>query len=224
MLNFDFDAAIFDMDGTLLDTMRYWRYTSLEYLLAHQLPVRPEDLARMEWTSSRALVKEIAEREGFDMGSWQTMVGELEEFMNRHYLHDAKRRENVPELLEKLRGMGKPMCVATGAPRQYARNGLSRLGILKYFEFVTDCYEFGMDKSQPEYFEEVARRLGTKSERCVVFEDALYAMKSAKTAGCRVVAIEDSTARLQRDEIRAIADRYILNYSELLDEREGESK
>ena len=218
MLNFDFDAAIFDMDGTLLDTMRYWRYTSLEYLLAHQLLVRPEDLARMEWTSSRALVKEIAEREGFDMGSWQTMVGELEEFMNRHYLHDAKRRENVPELLEKLRGMGKPMCVATGAPRQYARNGLSRLGILKYFEFVTDCYEFGMDKSQPEYFEEVARRLGTKSERCVVFEDALYAMKSAKTAGCRVVAIEDSTARLQRDEIRAIADRYILNYSELLDE------
>ena len=218
MLNFDFDAAIFDMDGTLLDTMRYWRYTSLEYLLAHQLPVRPEDLARMEWTSSRALVKEIAEREGFDMGSWQTMVGELEEFMNRHYLHDAKRRENVPELLERLRGMGKPMCVATGAPRQYARNGLSRLGILKYFEFVTDCYEFGMDKSQPEYFEEVARRLGTKSERCVVLEDALYAMKSAKTAGCRVVAIEDSTARLQRDEIRAIADRYILNYSELLDE------
>ncbi len=218
MLNFDFDAAIFDMDGTLLDTMRYWRYTSLEYLLAHQLPVRPEDLARMEWTSSRALVKEIAEREGFDMGSWQTMVGELEEFMNRHYLHDAKRRENVPELLEKLRGMGKPMCVATGAPRQYARNGLSRLGILKYFEFVTDCYEFGMDKSQPEYFEEVARRLGTKSERCVVFEDALYAMKSAKAAGCRVVAIEDSAARLQRDEIRAIADRYILNYSELLDE------
>ncbi len=218
MLNFDFDAAIFDMDGTLLDTMRYWRYTSLEYLLAHQLPVRPEDLARMEWTSSRALVKEIAEREGFDMGSWQTMVGELEEFMNRHYLHDAKRRENVPELLEKLRGMGKPMCVATGAPRRYARNGLSRLGILKYFEFVTDCYEFGMDKSQPEYFEEVARRLGTKSERCVVFEDALYAMKSAKAAGCRVVAIEDSTARLQRDEIRTIADRYILNYSELLDE------
>ena len=218
MLNFDFDAAIFDMDGTLLDTMRYWRYTSLEYLLAHQLPVRPEDLARMEWTSTRALVKEIAEREGFDMGSWQTMVGELEEFMNRHYLHDAKRRENVPELLDRLRGMGKPMCVATGAPRQYARNGLSRLGILKYFEFVTDCYEFGMDKSQPEYFEEVARRLGTKPERCVVFEDALYAMKSAKAAGCRVVAIEDSTARLQRDEIRAIADRYIQNYSELLRE------
>ena len=216
MLNFDFDAAIFDMDGTLLDTMRYWRYTSLEYLLAHQLPVRPEDLTRMEWTSSRALVKEIAEREGFDIGSWQTMVGELEEFMNRHYLHDAKRRENVPELLEKLRGMGKPMGVATGSPRQYARNGLSRLGILKYFEFVTDCYEFGMDKSQPEYFEEVARRLGTKPERCAVFEDALYAMKSAKAAGCRVVAIEDSTARLQRDEIRAIADRYIQNYSELL--------
>ena len=132
--------------------------------------------------------------------------------MNRHYLHDAKRRENVPELLEKLRGMGKPMCVATGAPRQYARNGLSRLGILKYFEFVTDCYEFGMDKSQPEYFEEVARRLGTKPEKCVVFEDALYAMQGAKAAGMRVCAIEEYTAKHQREEILAIADAYISDY------------
>ena len=63
-MNFDFEAAIFDMDGTLLNTMPYWRYTSLEYLLAHQLPVREDILLRMYATSSRRLLAEYMDELG----------------------------------------------------------------------------------------------------------------------------------------------------------------
>lgn len=215
-MNHDIDAAIFDMDGTLLDTMLYWRYTTLEYLLAHRIPFEPEDVVSMPATSSRRLVMEIAQRTGYDVGSFQAMVSELEGFMNRHYLYDAHLKPFVPELLGRLRAESVRMCVATGSPREYARNGLGRLGILDYFEFVTDHYEFGLKKDSPEYFRVVAERLGTVPERCVVFEDALYSMKAAKCAGCRVVAVRDDTAAAQREQIRVTADRYVEDFSELL--------
>ena len=215
-MRYDFDAAIFDMDGTLLDTMPYRRYASLEYLLAHRLPVRSGDLVRMIDTSARKLLYEIAEREGFALPELPVVVAELEGFMKRHYQSDSQPKPDAPAFLRKLRGLGLPMCVGTGAPRENARIGLDRAGILDFFRFVTDIYEFGIDKSDPEFFRSVARRMGTVPERCVVFEDALYAMRAAKAAGCSIVAIEEETARLQRQEIRKIADVYIRGYAELL--------
>ena len=216
-MTYDFDAAIFDMDGTLLDTMPYWRLTGLEYLLAHQLPRFPDMLEKMFTTSSRKLIRDNAERLGIPDLDFDAMVHEMEGFMNRHYLDDANLKDPlVPEFLTRLKACGIPMCVATGSPRQYARNGLYRLGLLNFFEFVTDNYEVPLTKDKPEYFVNLAKRLGVLPERCVVFEDALYAMESAKAAGMRVCAIEDDTQAADREAIKNIADRYIISYRELL--------
>ena len=213
--NYDFDAAIFDMDGTLLDTMPYWRYTSLEYLLAHQLPVAEDVLMRMYSTSSRKLLMEYGEWLGIAIDRAE-MIAELEGYMNRHYLYDARfKTPSVPDFLEKLASAGIRMCVATGSPREFARNGLGRLGVLERFEFVTDNYEGPYTKDQPGYFDALAERLGVRPERCRVFEDALYAMRSAKAAGLRVCAIEEGTQSADRDEIIALADVYIRDYCEL---------
>ena len=215
-MDFDFDAAIFDMDGTLLDTMRYWRYTTLEYLLAHQLPVRDDVLLRMFGTSSRKLLMEALAGESFEVDRAE-MIRELEGYMNRHYMYDAHLKSPaVPAFLQKLNDAGVRMCVATGSPREYAMNGLRRLGILDYFEFVTDNYEGEHTKDQPGYFEALLRRLGVSAERCWVFEDALYAMQSAKAAGLRVCAIEESTQAADREAIIELADIYIKDYSQLL--------
>ena len=220
-MNFDynFEAAIFDMDGTLLDTMRYWRFTTLEFLLAHGLPVKNEDLVRMLDTSSRKLLYDIAAREEIDIGERQTVITELEDYMGRHYQYDSHPKDDsVHAFLQKLKDKGIRMCVATGSRREYARIGLERAGMLDFFEFVTDNYEAGngIHKDKPEYFTQTCARLGVAPEKCVVFEDAHYAMEAAQKAGCRVLAIEDQTARLQKEKILGVADWYIKSYAELL--------
>ena len=216
MFNYDFDAAIFDMDGTLLDTMPYWRYTTLEFMLHHQLPVSDELLTRMYKTSSRRLVMQISDQYGLGLDK-QAVVAEMEGYMNRHYLYDANLKcPSVPAFLEKLRRQGVRMCVATGSPRAYARNGLRRLGLLDYFDFVTDNYEGPLTKEKPDYFDALLARLGATRERCWVFEDALYAMESAKASGLRVCAIEDDAQLADREGIKALADVYIRDYAELM--------
>ena len=216
MFNYDFDAAIFDMDGTLLDTMPYWRYTTLEFMLHHQLPVSDELLTRMYKTSSRRLVMQVSDQYGLNLDK-QAVVAEMEGYMNRHYLYDANLKcPSVPAFLEKLKRQGVRMCVATGSPRAYARNGLRRLGLLDYFDFVTDNYEGPLTKDRPGYFDNLLARMGVRPERCWVFEDALYAMESAKASGLRVCAIEDDAQLADREGIRALADVYIRDYAELM--------
>ena len=216
MFSYDFDAAIFDMDGTLLDTMPYWRYTTLEFMLHHQLPVSDELLTRMYKTSSRRLVMQVSDQSGLNLDK-RGVMAEREGSMTRHYRYDAHLQcPSVPAFLEKLKRQGVRMCVATGSPRAYARNGLRRLGLLDYFDFVTDNYEGALTKDKPGYFDALLDRLGVSRERCWVFEDALYAMESAKASGLRVCAIEDDAQLADRAGIRALADVYIRDYGELL--------
>lgn len=211
----DFKAAMFDMDGTLLCTMRYWRFATLELLLAHDIIPTNEQLARMYTTSSRRLCAEILAQRGIEMTS-EAIVTELEGYMHRHYLHDAHVKPQVAEYLAQLHARGVPMCVGTGAPRGYARDGLERLKLAQYFEFITDCYEYNLNKGSPAYFDLMAEKLGVETRELCVFEDALYAIRSAKEAGCPVIAILDPTQINDREGIIALADHAVHSYSELL--------
>lgn len=208
-----FKAAMFDMDGTLLHTMRYWRLTTIEVLLGRDIFPNPEQMARVWNTSSRALCKEILLENGIELSD-QEILHEMESYMLPHYQKDAKKKARVGEYLEKLHRQGIPMCIATAAPKEFAREALERLGLAQYFLFITDCYEQKMSKREPEFFRIMAEKLGVETKDMCVFEDAPYSMRGAKAAGCPVIAIQDYM--YSEAEAREIADLYITGYEELL--------
>lgn len=106
------------------------------------------------------------------------------------------------------------MVVATSTDRVHAEAALKRTGIYDYFERIFTCSEVGEGKSKPDIYEEAAAELGTKRTATWVFEDALYAIKTAKKAGFRTVGLYDETSKKEQEKIRGTADIYLKEIEE----------
>lgn len=210
-----FTGAIFDMDGTLLDSMKEWRKQNVAFCERHGVPVPEELLGKELDTSSHAAAK-LYERLYPHLGmDYNAVIEEYEACLDPLYRTIVRPTNGVKSFLEMLKDKGVRMCVATATPADIARRALEHHGIAKYMEFVVSTGEVGMSKSSQEYFPRVARMLGMEPDDAAVFEDALYAVRSAKSAGMRVYAVEDWCARGDWEEIRAIADVFRKDFTEL---------
>ena len=107
-----------------------------------------------------------------------------------------------------LKEMGAKMCVATATDRYLVDNSLKKCGVREYFSEIFTCNEVGHGKDEPVIYEKALQYLGTKREKTVVFEDAIYAMETAKNAGFLVVGMFDKAEKDQR-RVQNLADHYI---------------
>ena len=111
-------------------------------------------------------------------------------------------------MLEWLRGNGVKLCIATATDRNLVEGALERCGVLHYFDGLFTCSEVGHGKDEPHIFEAALRFLGTPKAETAVFDDALYAVRTAKEAGFLVAAVYDSHEKA-RDEVRLLSDLYL---------------
>lgn len=210
-------AAIFDMDGTLLDSMRYWRFAALEYLLAQNMPISEEVLAGVFRRGGVATVKMCYQQAGIDPDSVGIDFSKaILRYVAPHYRNDVTVKKNVRELLEKLRNDGTVCCVATATPKQYAEEALKVHRLDSYFDFVFDESDAGCAKANVQYFQRVVDRLGFAPSECVMFEDAMYSIRTAKKYGLSVVAVYDGCALDSPEAISTAADYYVKDFSELM--------
>ena len=108
------------------------------------------------------------------------------------------------------------MCILTASEKDYVLPALKRLNIHKFFRDVYPCTQLGMSKSKSDIYDFVAKKMGAKKAETVVFEDALHAVANAKAAGFYTVAIEDESARNDKEKIKGTADLYVVDYLELI--------
>lgn len=206
---------IFDLDGTLIDSMPVWRNTGKRYLENHNIPI-PSNLLSILKKQTLPQTAEFFRKELGATQSVEEICKEVISYVSDQYAHHIPLKPYAKDFLQTQKSKGVKMCILTASEASYIHLALERLGILPYFEFVATCTEVGATKDSPAVFCRMMERLGGTKENTVVFEDAYYAIKGAKDGGFRVYAIADHTSATETAQIKAIADKYIQSYQELL--------
>lgn len=204
-------GAIFDMDGTLIDSLGSWddfiEFFETKYHLKFDR-VKNADLLRQFRTTPINEVAVIV-HEMFGIGdSAETIANELAERLEQFYRTRVECKEDIPEFLAGLSEKGVQMCIASATRPELIRVVLKRLGINNYFSEIVSCEVLGKNKSFPDVFLAALERLETPKEQTWVFEDSFVALQTAKKAGFHTVGVFDRNNDRQ-ELVAANSDEYI---------------
>ena len=203
-------GAIFDFDGTLVDSMFIWDTFGEDYLRTLEKEPK-ENLAE---TFKTFTLEQAAEyyREHYGVTlSVEKIVDDINKTVAEIYRTMVILKDGVREFLEALKSQGVKMCVATVTDRPIVEDVLEGLGIRDFFDGILTSAEVGYNKETSHIYRKALEVLGTPKKETLVFEDALHALMTAKNDGFSVAAVYDKHEPRQV-EMRALADYYISDY------------
>ena len=208
-------AVIFDLDGTLVDSMWMWKAIDIEYLARYDLEC-PDDLQReIEGMSFSETASYFKRR--FGLGD---SLDEIKDAWVRmsidKYKNEVTLKPGARAFLDYIRNSGIPAGIATSNGRAMVDAVLDSLDIRRYFQVVATACEVAAGKPAPDIYLSVAGRLQVAPSDCVVFEDVPAGIQAGKNAGMTVFAVEDAFSLDMREEKMQLADYYIKDYYELL--------
>lgn len=200
-------GAIFDVDGTLLDSMEIWEDVAIRYLKSIGVeaePDLPEVMFTMSLPEGAAYVKEHYR---LTRETDEIIQGVLD-IIRKYYEETAPLKPGVTKILEELSRKRIPMTVATSNNKEEVEAAFKRLGIASYFSRIFTCEEVGAGKTRPDIYMKAAEYMGTRPEETVIFEDVLHAIRTAKKAGFLAVGLYDEASKADQEEIKKEADWY----------------
>lgn len=208
-------GAIFDVDGTLLDSMGIWKDVGVRYLNSIGVEAEP-DLGTILFTMS---IQEGAQyvKEHYHLSQETDEIEQnVLDIISDYYKETAPLKSGAVELLEKLRNSNIPMTIASSNNKKEIEMAFERLEIAKYFDRIFTCEEAGAGKTKPDIYLQAAEYLGSRPEETLVFEDVIHAVRTAKKAGFQVVGIYDEASKDDQEEIQREADCYCRDWRELM--------
>lgn len=208
-------AVIFDMDGSLVDSMWIWPEVDREYMGKYNLS--PPETFRKD-IEGRSYVETaqyfldtfpaLARTVEDVCREWTEMTMEL-------YQTVVPLKPGAGEFLERMERQGILMGIATSNSRELAAAALDALDIRKYFSAVITSDEVRQGKPAPDVYLKAAEELQVPPENCLVFEDIPNGIRAGKSAGMSVCAVHDQFSVPYEAEKRELADYYIRDYQEI---------
>ncbi len=211
----DIDAVIFDLDGTLVDSMWMWKTIDIEYLNKYGLEF-PKDLQSsiegMSFTETAIFFKEKFNlKESIDQikSDWNKMAWDK-------YLYEVPLKEGVLEFLEYLKANNIPAGIATSNSRELVDLIIEKHNIGKYFASIRTSCEVNKGKPSPDIYLLVAMDLMVEPRKCLVFEDVIHGIMAGKNANMKVCSVYDEfSENVEQQKIR-LSDYYIRSMKEIL--------
>ena len=201
-------GAVFDLDGVLLDSMGIWKDLGARYLRSLHIQPEPglnEILFAMSMEQGAAYLKEH-----YPLPQSEAEIGEgIARMLEDYYFYEVPAKPGAAALLNFLAERGIPMAAATSSPRTHVTRALERLGLLPYLQAVFTTGEVGGSKHEPAIYHLAAERLGTAPEETLVFEDSLYALKTARAAEYCTVGVFDAHGEEDQAGLKAAAEIYL---------------
>lgn len=210
-------AAIFDMDGTLMDSMWMWRDIDIEYLgrFGRELPKELQfEIEGMGFTETASYFKEkfqIPQTVEEIKADWNQMAYDI--YATRVFL-----KPGALKLLREMKARGMKLGIATSNHIDLAMAALVSNQVEGMFDCILTSCDVAKGKPAPDVYLAVADQLQVEPEECIVFEDVPMGILAGKNAGMQVCAVEDAFSLERKNEICGLADYYIRDFYEVLDQ------
>ncbi len=205
-------GAIFDMDGTLLDSMSLWDKMGEDYLCSLGYEPRTDVNEIFKSLSLYDAACFFKRNYGVTLSA-DEIVESIDGIAEDFYKNRAELKNGAGDFLRKLGEKGVKMCIASSTDRHLVEMALERCGVLRCFSRIFTCTEVGSGKSEPTVYREAMKYMGTDRSDTVVVEDAYFAIKTAKKDGFRVAAVYDRHQPNQ-EGILSLSDHYMNDLSD----------
>ncbi len=210
------EGAIFDMDGTLFNSLYIWEDVSRRYLINQGVEPPQDFFEGFKPLTFVEVAGYFQSKCGLDQPTEQILEG-IYAMLADFYLNTVQLKKGAIEFLEELKQRGVKMTIATANDKGMVSAALTRLNALHYFSEIYTCEIVGASKDKPTVYQAAHKHMGTDIENTLVFEDALHAIRTAKNAGFKVCAIDEDFEIGHQDVIRELSDYYITEYSQVWD-------
>ncbi len=207
-------AAIFDLDGTLLDSMGVWKEIDQRFFARRNIPMPDDYASAVASMQTGAIARYTIDRFHLDERS-EDLIEEWNQDALLLYATAVQPKPHALDYLRALRASGAALAVATSLPPRLRQAALKHAGMIDCFDqvcSVDDAESIG--KEEPEIYLLASRMLGVAPDHCTVFEDLLVAVDSAKRAGMKVWAMYDQSSAKDWDSIRSESDGAITDFAQ----------